>query len=206
MKKIGALLLLLIFVFALPVQAEKIRFKDKDSDFKNYSRIQFMGIATVQIDNTDFEIDTTAESKVKMMLLSALNKKNLTVDLENKAGEVTPKYGFDVKIYVFGNDKIWHEAWVENVSSYKTIYVDDYDKHGHRYSKSISIPYTEQRYHPAGYYYTARVDLEINVNDLRNNKLIYSIRDTRARGGETDTAGMLKRICEDFADDITRNG
>ena len=56
MKKIGALLLLLIFVFALPVQAEKIRFKDKDSDFKNYSRIQFMGISTVQIDNTDFEI------------------------------------------------------------------------------------------------------------------------------------------------------
>ena len=206
MKKFSALVFLLILMLALPVNAEKIKFKAKDADFNNYSNIQLMGITSVQIDHTDFEVDPTAESKVKMSLLSAFSKKKVNVELENKAGDVTPKYGFDVKIYVFGNDKIWHDAWMETVSSYKTIYVDDYDRNGHRYSRSISIPYTEQVYHPAGYYYTARVDLEIAVKDLRKDKLIYSIRDTRSRGGETDTSGMLKRICSDFVDDITNNG
>ncbi len=202
MKKICALLLSLIFLLALPVSAEKVKFKDKKYDFGKYSKIQLMGIADVQIDKTDFEFDSSAESKVKMHLLSAFNKKDISVEDKTGEGVITPKLGFDVKIYVFGNDKIWHDAWVETVNTTKNIQVDE-DRNGRKYTKTISIPVTEYVNHPAGYYYTARVDLEFNVKDLRTDKLVYSVRDTRARGGESDTSGMLGRICGDFVSDIT---
>ncbi|MCH3914230.1 MAG: hypothetical protein LKE29_02880 [Acidaminococcaceae bacterium] len=202
MKKFLALLLGFIFLLALPVSAEKVKFKDKKYEFGKYTKIQLMGIADVQIDKTDFEFDPGAVSKVRMNLLSAFNKKNVSIEEKVPEGAITPKLGFDVKIYVFGNDKIWHDAWVETVNTTKTIYVDE-DRNGRKYSKSVSIPVTEYVNHPAGYYYTARVDLEFNVKDLRTDKLVYSIRDTRSRGGESDTSGMLGRICGDFVDDIT---
>lgn len=205
MKKFATLLFLLLLLIALPVSAEKIKFKDKNCEFANYSNVQLTGITSLQIDKTDFEIDPTAESKVKMMLMSAFNKKKINLITDTEAGQISPKFGFDVKIYVFGNDKIWHDAWTEMVTSYKTVYVDDYDSHGHYHSRAISVPYTEPVFHPAGYYYTARVDMEIGMKDLRTDKLVYSIRDTRSRGGETDTSGMLKRICSDFVDDVTNN-
>ena len=203
MKKFWALLLGFIFLLALPVSAEKIKFKDKNYSFGKYSKIQLTGISDLQIDRTDFEFDQSAESKVKMNLLSKFNKKDVTLDDNTDTSGVTPKLGFDVKIYILGNDKIWHEAWVETVHTTKTIWVDDVDKHGRRSSRSISVPVTEYVNHPAGFYYTARVDLEFNVKDLRTGKLVYSIRDTRSRGGESDTSGMLGRICGDFVDDIT---
>ena len=202
MKKILALVLGLMFLLALPVSAEKVKFKDKNYEFGKFTKIQLMGIASVQVDKTDFEIDNSADSKVRMLLLSDFNKKNITLEEKTEDNVVTPKMGFDVKIYVFGNDKIWHEAWVETVHTSKTIWIDE-DKHGKKSQKSITIPVTEYVNHPAGYYYTARVDLEFNVKDLRTNKLVYSVRDTRSRGGESDTSGMVKRICEDFVDDIS---
>ncbi len=202
MKKFVAMLLGLVFLLTMPVNAEKVKFKDKNYVFGKYTKIQLMGIAPVQIDRTDFQVDSSAESKVKMNLLSAFNKKNVTIEDKNELNPTAPKLGFDVKIYVFGNDKIWHDAWVETVYATKTIWIDE-EHNGRKSSKSISIPVTEYVNHPAGYYYTARVDLEFNVKDLRTDKLVYSIRDTRSRGGESDTSGMLKRICGDFVDDIT---
>lgn len=202
MKKICGLLLAFIFLLALPVSAEKIKFKDKNYEFGKYTKIQLMGIAPVQIDRTDFEVDNSADAKVRMNLLAAFNKKNVTVEENTEETVATPKLGFDVKIYIFGNDKIWHDAWVETVYTSKTIYVDE-NRNGRKYTKTITVPITEYVNHPAGYYYTSRVDLEFNVKDLRTNKLVYSLRDTRSRGGEADTSGMLKRICSDFVDDIT---
>lgn len=204
MKKFASLLFMLLLLVALPVSAEKIKFKDSNYDFSHYSNIQMMGITSVEIDRTDFEVDPTAEGKLRMTLLQAFDKKKRAVVEQTEEDKVSPKLGFTAKIYVFGNDKIWHDAWVETVNTSKTIYIDDYDKHGNLRRKAISIPVTQYVDHPAGYYYTARVDIEFNVTDLRTNKLVYSVRDTRSRGGGTDTSGMLKRICGDFVDDIAK--
>ncbi len=203
MKKIISLIFMLVMLVALPVHAEKIKFKDSSYDFTHYSTIQLMGISSVEIDKTEFVIDESAEGKVRLTLLSAFDKKKkkmIELDSETAVG---PKLGVNVKVYVFDYDKIWHEAWTETVHRNRTIYVDEYDRHGKKRTNAISIPVTEQVQHPAGYYYTARADVEFNVHDLRTNKLVYSVRDTRSRGGETDTSGMLKRICGDFVGDIT---
>jgi hypothetical protein len=106
-----------------------------------------------------------------------------------------------VKVYCLGYDKIFHGPWDEVVTRTSTI--SHVDRHGH--SDYIYIPYTEVVHHPAGYYYNAEADLEFDVIDSRTNKTIYTVRDSRGRGGETDTSGMLKRICNDFAEDITKN-
>lgn len=204
MKKFAALIFTLVLCIALPASAEKIKFKDSSYDFAHYSNIQLMGITSMEIDRTDFEVDPAAADKAKMALFAAFDKKKRKVQELEAGDQITPKLGFSVKILVFGNDKIWHDAWVETVHTSKTIYIDDYDRKGLKRSKAISIPVTEHINHPAGYYYTARVDMEFAVKDLRTGKLVYSLRDTRSRGGETDTSGMLKRICNDFVDDIAK--
>ena len=88
MKKICGLLLAFIFLLALPVSAEKIKFKDKNYEFGKYTKIQLMGIAPVQIDRTDFEVDNSADAKVRMNLLADFNKKNVTVE-ENTESRTT---------------------------------------------------------------------------------------------------------------------
>ena len=204
MKKFCALLFVIMMLLALPVSAEKVKFKDSNCNFTGYSSIYMMGISPLQLDQTDFVADYTADSKVRMTLLSAFADKKIRMEETLQENALSPKLGFDVKIYVFGYDKIWHDAWVETVNTTKTIVITKY-RNGREEKETISVPDVQYVQHPAGYYYTARVDLAFNVTDQRTGRLVYSLRDTRSRGGETDTSGMLKRICNDFVKDITKN-
>ena len=208
-KFITVLLVITAFIcMATTASAEKIKWKDKGNfDFKKFDTIQITSMTPLYVDNTGFVTDTTAPSKIVALLRSALGNKKVSLsDLDelkeepsNTGLKVIPN--LEIKIYEFGYDKNWHDAWTE------TIYVDrkieKKDKNG-RYSY-ISIPVPEVIHHPAGYFYTAQVDVEFIVKNPRTGKTVYSIRDTRSRGGEQDTSGMIKRICNDFADDVTKN-
>ena len=207
MKKVLCLTIcLLMLLLTSTASAEKIKFKDKNFNYKNFQTVQMGGMNFLAIDRTDFEEDQAADSKLLTSLRTAFSNRNinLVTTEEMKGGEATTlisKPFIQAKIFIMGFDKIWHEAWIETVYTTRDLRIKDKDGK----ETTISIPDKEYVNHPAGYYYTARVDIEFNVKDSRTDKVIYTVRDTRSRGGETDTSGMLKRICNDFAEDLTHN-
>lgn len=211
MKKLSLLLTLLVCLcIASTAGAEKIKFKDKNFNYKGYKEVEITALEDLNYDKTDFVTDSATEMKIKTLLMSAFNKKSINVTdvaagSTKPAPSLTPIPEISVKVYVLGYDKIWHDAWVETQHYTETYTIQEKDNRGRYHDTVVRVPATRQIEHPAGYYHTARVDMEFTVRDPRTQKVIYSIRDTRSRGGEDDTSGMLKRICGDFVDDITKN-
>ncbi len=207
MKKVFCLTIcLLVLLLASTASAEKIKFKDKNFNYKNFQTVQLSGMSFLALDRTDFEEDQAADSSLLTSLRSAFSKRNISLmtaeDIKDtETTTLISKPIIQAKIFVMGYDKIWHDAWTEEYYTRKEIRIKD----DHGKETTISVPQKEYIQHPAGYYYTARVDIEFNVKDSRTDKVIYTVRDTRSRGGESDTSGMLKRICNDFAEDLTKN-
>ncbi|MEG1727753.1 MAG: hypothetical protein RR321_07595 [Acidaminococcaceae bacterium] len=106
-----------------------------------------------------------------------------------------------VTVYALGSAARWQEGWTEVRTVNRKI--ERTDNYGRR--ETFWIPDKEYIQHPAHYNWTAYADLEFTLKAPDSDTVLYTVRDNRDRGGETDTAGMLKRICEDFAKEITRN-
>ena len=206
MKKWTLVLTLVLMLLASVASAEKIKFKDAQFNYKNYTVAQLSGITFLNVDNKDFVTDQGGETKVTLLLRQALNKHNIMLNepaqIKQTADESSLKSVpiITVKVFCLGYDKIFHGPWDETVTRTRSVEVY---RNGH--STWIYFPYTEVVHHPAGYYYNAEADLQFDVTDSRTGKTIYTVRDSRGRGGESDTSGMLKRICNDFVDDITQN-
>ena len=206
MKKILSFLLAVTMFMSVAslASAEKIKFKDKNGfDFSKYRTVQITSLTPINIDTTGFVTDNAAASKITTLLRSGFNSKNIelkTLDEINTEEQSVNVPSLEIKIYQFGYDKNYRAAWDETYFVNRSI--DKKDKHG-RHS-SISIPIPQTVHHPARYFYTAQVDLEFNLKNS-NNKVVYSIRDTRSRADEQDTSGMLKRVISDFVDDVTKN-
>jgi hypothetical protein len=207
MKKSLLIITLIMMLLTSVANAEKIKFKDSQFNYKNFDTVQLTEITILNVDNKDFITDKGSEMKINLLLRQAFNNRQITLKGTEKTTQdanqsmLKPIPMIAVKVYCLGYDKIFHGPWDEVVTRTSTI--SHVDRHGHY--DYIYIPYTEVVHHPAGYYYNAEADLEFDVIDSRTNKTIYTVRDSRGRGGETDTSGMLKRICNDFAEDITKN-
>ena len=210
MKKWTLLFTTLLLLLVNVAGAEKVKFKDHQFNFTNYTNAQISSINILNVDKDNFVTDNGLETKINLLLRQVFSNRHINLSLDNKQTPVqeqealpslksTPQIA--VTVYCLGYDKIYHGAWDETVYTTRTI--STWDNKGH--AAYISIPVTEVVHHPAGYYYSAEVDLQFDVTDSRTKKNIYTVRDSRSRGGETDTSGMLKRICTDFAEDLTQN-
>lgn len=206
MKKIVLLLTLCLVMIAATASAEKFRYKDTGFDFKGYKQADLVDIAVQVIDVPDFVADQGSDQKVRLQLLEALGNKKVRLQVEHpdfvtggpKTTGSVPQ--ITVKIYRLGYQKNYHGPWTETKNYTKSVVVKDYKGK----DKTIYFPETTVIDHPEGYDMQAWAELEFNVTDARGGRIIYSVRDSRYRAGE-DYDGMLKRICSDFVDDITKN-
>lgn len=207
MKRIFALGLLCLWLLTGTAGAEKIKFKDPGFDYKNYSVVQMSNVALLNVDNSDFVSDKGAEDKIVLLLRQAFQNKKINLRTQEQLQEMA-KQSTDqpvplimVKVYCLGYDKIYHGPWTETVAVPRSVYmVDRWGHWGYVYMPDFQVIN-----HPAGYYYNAEADVEFSVTNARTGKVVYTVRDSRGRGGETDASSMLKRICNDFVDDVTRN-
>lgn len=208
MKKIFMACLLTLVFLTIPVSAEKIKFKDPGFDYKGYTVAQISNIALLNVDNKDFVSDQGAENKITLLLRQAFVDRKVTLRTPEQIKETATQQSslkavpeISVKVYCLGYDKIYHGPWSETVAVTRPVYaIDGWGHWGYIYVPDIQVVH-----HPAGYYYNAEADIEFNVTDARSGKVIYTVRDSRGRGGETDSSGMLKRICNDFVEDVTKN-
>ena len=206
MKKWTLVLTLILMFITSVAGAEKIKFKDTQFNYKNFSVAQLSSITFLNVDNSGFVTDKGGETKITLLLRQALSKHNIILNEASQIKQTAEESSLRsvpliaVKVYCLGYDKIYHGPWDETVTRTQSVEV-------YRNGRStwVYFPYTEIVHHPAGYYYNAEADLQFDVTDSRTGKTIYTVRDSRGRGGESDTSGMLKRICNDFVDDITQN-
>jgi hypothetical protein len=208
MKKWTLLLTVMLLLLVNVAGAEKVKFKDNQFNFTNYSDAHISSINILNVDQDSFISDQGSESKMILLLRQAFGDRKVTLNADKEATVPASDQPYlksvpqiAITVYCLGYDKIFHGPWDETVSTTKTI--TTWDNKGH--ATYIDIPVTELVHHPAGYYYNAKVDIQFDVTDPRTGKNIYTVRDSRGRGGETDTSGMLKRICNDFAEDMTKN-
>lgn len=203
-KKISFLVIMLLML-TLPAFAEKTKFKDKNYDFKGLIKIQAMEIASAQPASTDNLIqEKDADDIVKNAVIKAFKKKEIAVKEVTVFNQIRPKLGFTVKIYNLGYEQIWHDAYISIENTYKSVDVDTYDENGKPTTITVDVPVTEAVEHEAGYSYAAKADIEFTVYDVRNNRVVYSVRDVRDKQGFRETDGMVERICNDFVNDITK--
>jgi hypothetical protein len=208
--------------------AEKFRYKDPDFDFKNYRTAALTDIAIRVANVPDFVADQGSDQKIRLQLQEALSKKKIRLRLENQplpapdtgaaqsaatttttgpswrsaltpAGSAKNIPQIQVKVYRLGYEKFYHGPWTETKNYTRTVTVKNHDGK----EETIYIPETTIVDHPEGYDLQAWAELEFNVTDTRTGKSIYTLRDSRYRAG-ADYDGMLKRICNEFVEDITK--
>ena len=198
MKKLLLSLTLCLVLLTGTASAEKFRYKDPDFDFKNYQKAALTDIA-IQVANVpDFIADQGSDQKIRLQLQEALAKKNIRLQLEDQPAPALPQ--IQVKVYRLGYEKFYHGPWTETKNSTRTVTVKNHEGK----EKTIYIPETTIVDHPEGYDLQAWAELEFTVTNPRTGRSIYTLRDSRYRAG-ADYDGMLKRICNEFVEDITKN-
>ena len=103
-------------------------------------------------------------------------------------------------VHALGKWSEQKEAYYETRTVYKKITVED----NRGRDTTITVPTNETIYHPARIAWHAIANLEFVITSP-DGKKVYMIVDNRDRVEETDTSGMLGRICNDLVDDISRN-
>ncbi len=206
MKRILLCFVLLVTFAVGTVSADKIKYRDQDFNFKSFNTIEVTNITYDKVEDENFIPDKTADSKIVTLLRSSFQDRKVAVrlpdEIKNPNAEpiglkVVPQVS--IRVYKLGYHQYYHDAWMENkevIKDYK--FTDSNGK-----EMTAQIPVNEVEAHPAGYGYVGRAELEFNVKDPRTGTVVYTVRDSRDRGGEQDTDGMLKRIIKDFANDIT---
>ena len=225
MKKLLLSLTLCLVLLTGTASAEKFRYKDPDFDFKNYHTAALTDIAIRIANVPDFIADQGSDQKIRLQLQEALAKKKIRLQLENQPeqgtdgmSEQTAKVAaathkswrsealdknmpqIQVKVYRLGYEKFYHGPWTETKNYTRTVTVKNRDGK----DETIYIPETTIVDHPEGYDLQAWAELEFAVTDTRTGRSIYTLRDSRYRAG-SDYDGMLKRICNEFVEDITKN-
>ena len=225
MKKLLLSLTLCLVLLTGTASAEKFRYKDPDFDFKNYRTAALTDIAIRIANVPDFIADQGSDQKIRLQLQEALAKKKIRLQLENQPeqgtdgmSEQTAKVAaathkswrsealdknmpqIQVKVYRLGYEKFYHGPWTETKNYTRTVTVKNRDGK----DETIYIPETTIVDHPEGYDLQAWAELEFAVTDTRTGRSIYTLRDSRYRAG-SDYDGMLKRICNEFVEDITKN-
>ena len=235
MKKLLTILTLCLLLVTATASAEKFRYKDPEFDFKDRTKMQLLDIAILESTGQDYVPDDGVDQKIRLQLRSALAEKKVRLQVEAAPSAAGPgKVGspgaepagaattlenqgsilrteknllqsplqITVKIYRLGYERYYRGPWTQTTETTKSIVVKDREGR----DKTIYVPETVVTNHPEGYYYNAFADIEFNVVDPKSGQTVYSLHDSRTRGGETDTDGMLKRICNDFVEDVTKNG
>ena len=114
-----------------------------------------------------------------------------------------------VKVHNLGIATVHHKAWKEHYTynrrvTRKVSYID-YRGHKRYRDEIVTIPERRTKHHPAYDTTTAYAELSFFVRDPKtDNEVIFTIHDSRSREFETDTTGMLNRICNLFAKKVSR--
>lgn len=207
MKKIFSTLLILILLLALPVltSAEKNKWKTNDYDFTAVHNVIIAkpDITVPYIDG--YTADSFSQNKIEIALRQALEKRKINVFTQediNKGNVPMRNIYLTIKpiVHALGKWSEQKEAYYETRTVYKKITVEDNKGR----DTTITIPTNETIYHPARIAWHAIANLEFVVTSP-DDKKVYMIVDNRDRVEETDTSGMLGRICNDLADDVSRN-
>ena len=207
MKKNFSLLLLLLLLLALPnvAGAEKNKWK---AEAYNFSGVHKVIVTDIEINTPDIYsyIPTPfAQKMVEMALRQAFEKYQIamtTTDGLNSENETMQQFPLTIKptVHALGKWSEQKEAYYETRTVYKKVVVK------HRYHKDtiINVPTDETIYHPARTVWHAVANLEFIVSSADGEK-VYMSMDDRERVEETDTSGMLGRICNDLAEELSHN-
>lgn len=201
MKKLITCFLTVFMLLALPALAgaEKEKYKNEDYDFSTVKVVKLEGITSQTPARANFRSDDALEDKVYTALEAALSKRN--VNLAVNAMHGTPKLKIKVIVHALG-------TYLEHKPAYdatETVNKKEVGKDEHGNDVVVTVPTQETVHHPAEDISHAVAELEFMATDFRSHKQVYTVTDSRERASETDTSGMLHRICSDFARDITRN-
>ena len=206
MKKIFSTLIMLILLLALPIlaSAEKNKWKTNDYDFAAVHNIIIAepDINAPSIDG--YMADPFSQNKIEMSLRQAFEKRKINVFTQediNKGNVPMRNIYLTIKpiVHALGKWSEQKEAYYETRTVYKKITVEDNKGR----DTTITVPTNETIYHPARIAWHAVANLEFVVTSP-DDKKVYMIVDNRDRVEETDTSGMLGRICNDLAEDISR--
>jgi len=207
MKKIFSTLLILLLLFALPtiVGAEKNKWKSNDFNFSVVHNILIKAVKTNPPHIHGYIAAPFSQKKVEMALRQAFEKRQIKIFTSAEGSNeniALHKNSLTIQpiIHALGKWSEKKEAYYETRTVYKKIIVEN------KYGKTtiITVPTDETIYHPARTAWHAVANLEFIVSSNKGEK-VYMLVDDRERAEETDTSGMLGRICNDLADDLTHN-
>lgn|GEM_PF-1624155 len=207
MKKLLVLLTVLLTLLMGTAYAEKTKFKEANFNFKNLKTLHLAVTQGPKDAATEaYFPDAAPVNRVLENLRGDLQDRGLTLNegavrkpapyLHNK---VIRRAELTINVYKMGYDKTWKEPWDEMVTRDEKKVAKD--EHGN--DVIVVEPVQEMVHHPGEWDYHCYADVEFLVKDPAG-RLIYSVRDTRDRGGQ-DYDGMLGRICKDFAKDVSKN-
>lgn len=218
MKNLLRLFTLVFALVLLPlstVSAENSVWKDPSFNFGNVRYLKLGVIDFYEYTQPKYIEDSGASSKLEITLRQAASKKGITIlteqDLAYPAPNATPNTAsiddafkntapyLNVKCFSYGHYKTWREPWLETRTEYREErYKDSYGRWQTR-----TYPETIYVNHPGYYEDTAVADMEFIVTDPQTGRVVLTYRDTRDRVGN-DAAGMVGRICDEFAKNLTK--
>jgi len=206
MKKFLSMSILFLLFFVLPINvgAEKSKWKSNDYDFSVVRNVVIVETETNEPNINSYISDAFSQNKVEAALRQAFEKRKIKVftsaDVTSGNGPISNVYlTITTKINSLGKWSEPKEAYYETRTVYKRITVEN----SNGKTTTITVPSEETIYHPARTVWHAVVNLEFTVSSANGQK-VYMVVDNRDRPEETDTSGMLGRICNDLADDISR--
>lgn len=207
MKKKSLILLLLLFILTLPTIAGAEKNKWKSSDY-NFSTVRTVIMTDIESNSPDIKNYIAApfsEKLVETALKQAFAKRQIEMFTATDTvsdNSLLPPFNLTIKpiIHALGKWSERKKAYYETRTVYKKIIVKD--RHGR--DTIIEVPTDESIYHPARTVWHAVTNLEFIVSS-ENGEKVYMTFDERERPEEVDTSGMLGRICNDVANDLSHN-
>ena len=195
-----ATLLLLITIPALS-SAEKSHYKEKNYNFSHIKNATITGITAQPYQDSTYRADFDLAGKVTTALQSALQNKGMKVGAP--AGILSKGSAVNIAVHVegLGVFTVHEDAYDETRTvDKKTVGKDEHGK-----DIVVTVPTQEVVHHPAQDVPHAVAILSFKVTDAATGQEVYTLRDSRERNDETDTSGMLGRICRDFAKELHKN-
>lgn len=202
MKKLFSVFACLLLLITVPSfsSAEKAQQKDKSYDFSRIKNATITSIKAQPYGEATYSADFDLAGKVNTALKNALSGRNIKV---TPAPDTLARHSINIAVNVegLGVFTVHEDAYDETRTvDKKTVGKDENGK-----DIIVTIPTQEVVHHPAKDVPHAVAILNFSVTDSVTGKEIYSLRDSRERNDETDTSGMLGRICRDFAKMISKN-
>ena len=207
MKKTFSILLMLVLFLALPTVAgaEKNKWKAESYNFSGVHKVIVTDIEINAPDIYGYIPVPFAQKIVEMALRQAFEKYQIqmtTTDGLNHENETIQPGPLTVKptVHALGKWSEQKEAYYETRTVYKKVLV----KHRNHKDTIVNVPIDETIYHPARTVWHAVANLEFIVSSADGEK-VYMAMDDRDRVEDSDTSGMLSRICNDLAEELSHN-